>query len=80
MSSIHEGDTVRLKAAYRYGKAAGETIPAGTEGWVVDVHGQGHGLAVEFTLRAPSFGRSGEVLDYGRFELGFLGADQVLPV
>jgi len=79
MSMIREGDTVRLKAAYSYGDAPGETIPAGSAGWVVDVHGQGHGLAVEFTLREPSFGPSGEVLDFGHFELGLLGADQVLP-
>jgi hypothetical protein len=77
MSAIHEGESVRLLAAYSYGDTPGEWLPAGTVGRVVDVHGGGKGLAVEFTLREPAFGPSGEVLDYGKFELGYFDLRQV---
>jgi len=79
MSAIHEGDSVRLLGAYRYGDMPDQWLPAGETGRVVDVHGQGQGLAVEFTLRAPVFGPSGQVLDYGKFELGYFGIGQVTP-
>lgn len=77
MSAIHEGSRVRLKGAYRYGDQAGQVIPAGTVGQVADIHGAGQGLAVEFTLREPVFGPGGDVVDFGKFELGFFARDEV---
>lgn len=77
MSTIHEGESVQLLSAYRYGGQPHELLPVGTIGRVVDVHGGGQGVAVEFTLREPIFGPSGEVIDHGKFELGYFNLRQI---
>lgn len=82
---MKEYDRVRLLTAIEGGTIDNPvTIPAGTEGVIVEVFGggpnYGPGYEVDFTLRAPVFGPGGDVLDCGHYETESVNADKLVPL
>lgn len=78
---MKEYDRVRLLTAIQGGTMDKPvTIPAGTEGIIVEVFEGGPSYEVDFTLRGPVFGPGGDVLDYGHYETESVKADNLAPL
>ena len=78
---MKEYDRVRLLTAIEGGTVnAPVTIPAGTEGIIVEVYQGGAGYEVDFTLRETVFGPDDEVLVRGHYETESVSADNLVPI
>lgn len=76
---LNELDVVRLlePLSFETSDEGTITIPAGTEGTVLDVYDDGAAYGVDFELEKPRFAPDESLLDPGLYEYAFPRAAQV---
>ena len=76
---LNELDVVRLlePLSFETSDEGTATIPAGTEGTVLDVYDDGAAYGVDFQLKEPRFAPDGQVVDSGLYEYAFPRAEQL---
>lgn len=76
---LNELDVVRLLESFSFDTSDEGTvsIPAGTEGTVLDIYHDGKAFGVDFLLEEPRFGPGDQVLDPGLYEYVIVPADRL---
>lgn len=76
---LNELDVVRLPESFSFDTSdqGTMTIPAGTEGTVLDIYHDGEAFGVDFLLEEPRFTPDDQVFDPGLYEYAIVPADRL---